>query len=271
MTVDLSQFRKTHGWGFEGDYIRLDPGTASGVTLKIRNIGINKGESTSTEFLTVDYVGANHLSISRDARDEQTPVELLAGADMSYNAWFMNTIGSDPFFRTNPLTKNLNADATKLYFEYTSTADVEPLELFFLSPESTARSKKFPGVMPSSSEWKKVIVDFADIREQYGWGFSGDVLRIDIGDKVSQEIQIRDLAVFNGNEGTVDVEELEQDGSFSVYGTVGGIMIESSFKQPFAIFNLQGIRLNRIEVEGTKFVPLTSGIYIVNGKKVIVK
>ena len=271
VTVDISQFRKTHGWGFEGDYIRLDPGTASGVTLKIRNIGINKGEFTSTEFLTVDYVGANHLSISRDARDEQTPVELLAGADMSYNAWFMNTIGSDPFFRTNPLTKNLNADATKLYFEYTSTADVEPLELFFLSPESTARSKKFPGVMPSSSEWKKVIVDFADIREQYGWGFAGDVLRIDIGDKVSQEIQIRDLAVFNGNEGTVDVEELEQDGSFSVYGTAGGIMIESSFKQPFAIFNLQGIRLNRIEVEGTKFVPLTSGIYIVNGKKVIVK
>lgn len=270
-SVDISNLRKTCGWGFEGDYIRLDPGTASGLTFKIRNLCINKGEYGPAEYLTVDNIGAKDLSISRDANFEPIETEVLSGVDLSYNSWYMNTIGSDPYFRTNPLTKNLTDDATKLTFEYTSTVDVEPLELFFLHPESVTRSKKFSGVMPSSSDWKKVVVDFADIRKAYGWGYAGDLLRIDIGNSVSQKICIRNLLVYNGDEGASEVEELKPVDTFSVYGTAGGIMIKSTSKQPFSIFNLYGVRLRRIEVEGSRFVPLTSGMYIVNGKKVIVR
>ena len=268
VAFNIEQLRKTHGWGYAGDYLRLDPGSQSGVTFKIRNLCINKGEFTSSEDLTLDNVGMNHLCLNRDT-DPETSSSF--GQDLAYLSWTAYSIGNDPFVRTNPLTKNLNSDATKLYFEYTATTDIEPLELFFLFPESQTRSKQFAGAMPQRSEWTPVIIDIADMRDAYGWGNAGDLLRIDLGDKVGQEVKIRRLKVYDGK--TSDVETIKPNGddSFIVTGTVGGVTIRSNQRQSFAIYNIMGAKLRQIDVEGSTFVPLNAGIYIVNRKKVIVR
>lgn len=271
VVVDISSLRRNHGWGYEGDYIRLDPGTASGVTIKIRNICINKGEYTSTEYLTLDNLGSNHVCLNRDTNTNPEGGELEFGDGPAYFSWTINSIGNDPFVRTNPLSKNLNSDATKLYLEYTSTTDIEPFEVYFLSPETETRCQKYYGVMPSASEWTKLVVDISEARNNFGWGNAGDVLRIDLGDKVSQEVKLRRIAVYNGKDNTESGVEIEADDSFSVTGTVGGIVINSSKRQMFTIHNVTGVAVRKVNVEGVSYIPMTSGIYIVNGKKVVVR
>ena len=97
------------------------------------------------------------------------------------------------------------------------------------------------------------------------------MLRIDLGDKVSQEVKLRRIAVYNGKDNTVSVEEIEAEDSFSVTGTVGGIVINSSDRQMFTIHNVTGVAVRKVNVEGVSYIPMTSGIYIVNGKKVVVR
>ena len=125
--------------------------------------------------------------------------------------------------------------------------------------------------MPSASEWTKLVVDISEARNNFGWGNAGDVLRIDLGDKVSQEVKLRRIAVYNGKDNTERGVEIEADDSFSVTGTVGGIVINSSKRQMFTIHNVTGVAVRKINVEGVSYIPMTSGIYIVNGKKVVVR
>lgn len=269
-TVDIAELCRIHGWGFEGDYMRFDPGTKSGLTFKIRNICINTGEYTSTLNLQLDNYNSHDNSLSRDAECNPSESDILYGQNLAYSSWTINTTGSDPYIVSNPLDKNLNADATKLYFEYKASADITPLVAYFMYPETDARSTTYTDQMPATSEWTPVILDISQKRKEYGWGYAGDRLRLTLGKKVGVTINLRRLAIYDGTSNTVDVNDIATPTDFSVRGVRGGAIITSSTPRTFTIYNIAGVIVNRLDVEGETLVSLDPGVYIINGVKVVV-
>ncbi|GEM_PF-137477 len=269
-TVDIAELCRIHGWGFEGDYMRFDPGTKSGLTFKIRNIGINTGEYASTLYLQPDNYNSHDLSLSRDAECNPTEDDIRFGGELAYSSWTLNTTGSDPYTVSNPLDKNLDASATKLYFEYKASADITPLVAYFMYPENNARSTTYTDCMPATSEWTPVILDISQKRKEYGWGYAGNRLRLTLGKKVGATVSLRRLAIYDGNSQTVDVNDIATPATFSVRGVRGGVVITSSVPRTFTIYNIAGIIVNRLDVEGETLVSLDPGVYIVNGTKVVV-
>lgn len=266
--VDISDIIVNHGWGFEGDYLRVDPGSTAGVTFKMRALSINNGSFTSEHQLLIDSKSAQNLSLSRDYDPDAATPESIS--QLMYNGWYINTTGSDPHFAINPLSINLNDDATKLHIVYKSSVNVGNVELFFLYPENAKRQQAYAGVMPATNEWKEIVLDIAEARKSYGWGYAGDVLRIDPGYTIGAEIQIQSLTINNRAEITTGVEETTDD-SWSLCATNGGVIVNTNSPKAFTFFNLQGIPVANVNVDGQQFIPLATGMYIVNGKKIIVR
>lgn len=267
--VDIADLCRIHGWGFEGDYIRFDPGSKSGVTFKIRNISLNNGEFTIAQTLNLDSYYSHDLSLTHDAECNPSETEKLYGTDLVYSSWTANATGSNPYTITVPLSKNLTDDATKFYFEYKSNVDISPLELFFMYPETGARSAYFYNVMPASSEWKEVVLDISAKRKEFGWGYAGNRLRLTFGNNVNASINLRNMVIYNGQP-IVSVEDIDSSTTFVVRGMRGGISLSCIERQHFTIYDMTGRVVTRIDVEGETFVPLTPGVYIINGKKAIV-
>ena len=268
VSVDISELCRIHGWGFEGDYMRFDPGTKSGLTFKIRNIGINTGKYASIHPLQLDSYYSHDLSLSRDADPDPDQADALYRPGLAYTSWTANATGSNPYTITNPLEDNLADDATLLYFEYKASTDISPLELFFMYPETGVRSTYYYDKMPATSEWKPVILDISQKRGEYGWGYAGNRLRLTLGNKVGATVNLRRLAIYNGDS-SVDVSDIATPATFSVRGVRGGAVITSSTPRSFTIHNIAGAIVSRLDVEGETLVPLDPGVYIVNGTKVV--
>lgn len=274
-TVDITNIVDNHGWGFEGDYIRIDPGSYAGTTFQIRNIHVNDGHIIPAEFLTLDSTGAHSQSLTRDINMTPDDIFINNGPDLVYNQWYINTLpaetgtATDPRAWTTPLEYNLDPKANLFHIVYKSSVDISPLEIFYLSPEAQARAKKYYNIMPASSDWKHIVINIDDMRKELGWGYAGDALRLDFGDVIGADIQIQTL-VINYDEKTTDSPEIPED-NFTICGTVGGVIINSTEKQLFAIYNTLGVNIRKMEIEGEAFVSLLPGLYIVNGKKVVVK
>lgn len=263
--VDISPVLNNSGWGFHGDFFRFDPGSASGVTFKIRNMHINDGSFTSEHVLSLDNKDVNQASLSHDNNPDAST------SSLAYNSWTINTIGGDPYVITNPLTSNLNDDATKLHITYKSDADVPFVELFFIDPVTQTRSKKFYNVMPATSEWKHIVLDIADMRQQFGWGYAGDKLRIDPGDKVGQSIHVKDI-VINNNANMSDADEIHvAEETLTAYAVQNGIVVSTDTPRIVTIYNLMGVQVVSVSVDTQVFIPLHKGFYILNGRKLIVR
>ncbi len=271
MTVDISSIIIHHGWGFEGDYLRIDPGNAAGLTFQIRSLHVNDGTTTNGHILLLDHNSANNVLISQDVNMEPTEEETGFGPELAYKGWTVLTTASDPNMRTIPLELNLAPEATKLHIKYKSDVAITPLELFFLFPENQQRAKKYTDILPATigDEALDVVIDIADMRSAWGWGYAGDVLRIDLGNDAGKNIQVQSIVINNSAEST-DVEEIATD-NFAIYGTTGGAVIISNEKRTFNVYNIVGMHIRRVEADGETFVPLAPGIYIISGKKVIVK
>ena len=269
-TVDISSILRNHGWGFEGDYLRIDPAEASGVTFKIRNVSVNSGEYTSDHNILLDNANTNWLSLSRSANPTPWDVDINYGSVPAYYYWTLCTTGTDPYLNTTRIDKNLNDDATKLYFEYKATADVSPFEVYLLDPETAQRTQRFDGIMPATSEWTPVTIDLTNLRNTYGWGLAGNRLRLDFGSAKGNTINVRYLTIYNGDKPVSSVDALPR-GGLSIVGTVGGAWIRTDSRCSVTFFNVTGSAVRTVESDGNTFVSLARGIYIVDGKKVIVR
>lgn len=269
VTVDIADCIRIFGWGFENDYLRIDLGTKSGTTFKIRNICINDGEFTSSHAINLDSYYSHDVSISHDANETVQESSSKYIPELNYTSWIANATGSNPYTITVPLDKNLNADATYLRFDYKSNVDISPLEVFFMYPETGARSTYFYDKMPATSEWKEVKLDISGKRNEYGWGYAGNRLRLTLGNNVNASISLRNIVIDDDNKSS-EVEEIGTDDTFTVSGTQGGLIISTTTPQVFTIYNLPGIAVMRVKVDTENFVSLPQGMYIVNSKKVIV-
>ena len=114
-TIDISPVLKNSGWGFEGDYLRIDPGSKSGVTFKIRSLRVCDGKLTEEQALTIDSRRANDLSLTRYHNPEAAEAERIPEPELQYDSWAINTTGADPYVLTNPLKTSLSQEASKLH------------------------------------------------------------------------------------------------------------------------------------------------------------
>ncbi|MGM9833633.1 MAG: DUF5722 domain-containing protein [Candidatus Limisoma sp.] len=269
-TVDIASICRDHGWGFEGDYLRIDPAANSGITFKIRNLSVNTGEYTSDHNLLLDNANTTWVSLSRSANPTPWDADIDYGSVPAYYNWTLCTTGTDPYLNTTRLDKNLNDDATKLYFEYKATADVSPFEIYLLDPETAQRSQRFDGIMPATSEWTPVTIDLTNLRNTYGWGLAGNRLRLDFGSAKGNTINVRYLTIYNGDAPVSSVDTIADSG-YRIYGTTGGIVFKSNGNRTFTIYNVMGMPVRHISVADEAFVSLSRGIYIVDGSKVVVR
>ena len=57
--------------------------------------------------------------------------------------------------------------------------------------------------MPATDEWKHIVIDIADMRREFGWGYAGNVLRLDFANNIGSNIRIQSLYI-NDSDDTCD-------------------------------------------------------------------
>ena len=157
----------------------------------MRNLVICDASFVSEYPLVLDNRDTHDLVFSRDSRAENAYGTSDSAAPLQYDGWAISTIGSDPFVLTNPLMCSLNDEASKLHIVYKSDVNISPLELFFLDPMTQTRAKKYYDVMPATDKWKHIVIDIADMRREFGWGYAGNVLRLDFANNIGSNIRIQ--------------------------------------------------------------------------------
>ena len=122
----------------------------------------------------------HHLGVQQDTTD---PFQYLIA-----------TSGTDPYIYTNPLPRALEPGETVLSFEYTSTLDMNPLEVFFGYPADQSRSARY-GKIPASMTWRTFSVDMASDIAKFEWGNAGSRLRLDFGTTANVGMYIRRIHI----------------------------------------------------------------------------
>ena len=72
-------------------------------------------------------------------------------------------------------------------------------------------------------------------------------------------------------DGTVGINSAERESSLSIRPLPGGVHLSSDRPTQVNVFDLSGRCLYQIQTEGSTQLPLTQGIYLVNGKKILVR
>lgn len=116
----------------------------------------------------------------------------------SYNEtsgeYTLNTTGNDPFIYTKALASDLASSLCVVEFDYTSSADINNLQIFFGNTWSEARSKSF-GAMNATSSYKSFKAIITNERNSLSWGKTGENLRLDFGSQSGITIKVKNLRV----------------------------------------------------------------------------
>ena len=161
----------------------------------------------------------------------------------------MTINGNLPFVTMNGLYEDLAADKTILRLEYKSDADL--INGFFYFDNNTAHSINYEA-LPATAEWKTVYFDITEARETWKWGSKDNTLRWAMTTNKEQKINARNILVLT-------TAEMEAEG-----GSITGINVVNSdtpMLQQTGIYTITGVRVEKP----------TRGLYIINGKKVLVK
>ena len=116
----------------------------------------------------------------------------------SYNAtsgeYTLKTTGNDPFIITKALAADLASSLCVVEFDYTSSADINGLQIFFGNTWSEARSKLF-GAMNATSSYKSFKAIITNERNSFSWGKQGQMLRLDFGSQSGRTIKVKNLRI----------------------------------------------------------------------------
>ncbi|KAA6347995.1 hypothetical protein EZS27_004532 [termite gut metagenome] len=148
---------------------------------------------TGYEYLTFNQASATHLSITKTG-------------DYSYR---IVTTADDPYIQTDPLRTAVGKDSVILAFEYKSTEGVRNVQIFF-TPVSEARSVNNLNIAPSTA-WTNGSFNLRKQLADFGWGKTGDYLRVDFGPIAGAEIEIRNIHFRGINSEELQEENVEQE------------------------------------------------------------
>lgn len=119
---------------------------------------------------------------------------MSASYDATSGEYTLNTTGNDPFIYTKALASDLASSLCVVEFDYTSSADIDNLQIFFGNTRSEARSKFF-GTMNATSSFKSFQAIITNERNSLSWGKKGEILRLDFGSQSGITIKVKNLRV----------------------------------------------------------------------------
>ena len=134
---------------------------------------------TKLELNTTDLNHRNQMSVSYNETSGE---------------YTLNTTGNDPFIITKALASDLASSLCVVEFDYTSSADINNLQIFFGNTWSEARSKSF-GAMNATSSYKSFKAIITNERNSLSWGKTGEKLRLDFGSQSGITIKVKNLRV----------------------------------------------------------------------------
>ena len=165
---------------------RIDVGTVSGKTIKLRNISIRDGSG----LLTTSF-----------------PIKLATGtqnADMTVtespaNTWNIQTTGSDPNMATVGFKQMYNPAIVKyLSYQYKSTSGISDMDVYYYNPtnggptEVSADYKVNPGTsIPTATVWTDNVIDMSTSPK---WKDAGS-FRLDFGNNAGKNFAIRNITL----------------------------------------------------------------------------
>ena len=126
--------------------------------------------------------------------DIANPNQMSASYDATSGEYTLRTTGGDPFAHTKALASDLASSLCVVEFDYTSSADINNLQIFFGNTWSEPRSKFF-GTMNATSSFKSFKAIIANERNALSWGKTGEKLRFDFGSQSGITIKVKNLRV----------------------------------------------------------------------------
>ena len=163
--------------------------------------------------------------------------------------------GTMPYMALSGLYEDLAEDQTVLTFEYTAPETIKEGSIYTDTDITHLITYKD---LEATADWKKVYIDFTTPCIEWGWGDASSTIRWAMTTASSQQLKARHFQMIT------PAQMQAEGGSFT--GT-GIEMVQSSESkvQGNGVYDLMGRKIN----QGLKSLP--KGIYIVNGKKVMVK
>ncbi|MDD7501400.1 MAG: family 10 glycosylhydrolase, partial [Sodaliphilus sp.] len=120
--------------------------------------------------------------------------QMSASYDATSGEYTLNTTGNDPFIFTKALASDLASSLCVVEFDYTSSADIDNLQIFLGNIWSESRSKSF-GAMNATSSYKSFKAIITNERNSLSWGKTGEELRLDFGSQSGITIKVKNLRV----------------------------------------------------------------------------
>ena len=162
--------------------------------------------------------------------------------------------GEESYFGLMGLFETLGNDEYVLAFEYKLDREVTDGVVYFGTPSLSSQHYNAFGTMAATGEWTRYYIDLRQARSEWKWGNGTDHwLRWDVTNGGAFSMDIRHIRV-------ITYAEMEANGgSVGIEGIVAGESTATGVAN--GIFNLSGQRLQK---------PV-KGLYIINGKKVLVK
>ena len=120
--------------------------------------------------------------------------QMSASYNETSGEYTLNTTGNDPYIITEALASDLASSLCVVEFDYTSSADINNLQIFFGNTWSEARSKFF-GTMNATSSFKSFKAIITNERNSLSWGKKGEILRLDFGSQSGRTIKVKNLRV----------------------------------------------------------------------------
>ena len=110
------------------------------------------------------------------------------------------TTGGDPNIRLEPLAEANNADSVVLTFDYIAPQGVSELEIFYSIFNSATGSfgviggrSEIVGDLPATDSWQNISFNLYKKIKEFGWGITGDFLRLDFGREAGVDFQIKNM------------------------------------------------------------------------------
>lgn len=119
--------------------------------------------------------------------------------DGSTGVYTFKTKGTDPYAYTNALSRALTSEEFMLTFDYQSTTGIDELKIYFGNSYAENRSKVY-GPIEASSDWKEMNVNLYQAIKDFGWGKSGQSMRLDLGMSSGKTIKIKNLRMSTGSD-----------------------------------------------------------------------
>ena len=160
--------------------------------------------------------------------------------------------GGNPYMNAYGFYEEKPAECTVLALDYKSEKALEGGVIYFGKDNlSSARNKALPTLAPTD-EVKTVYFDISGEREAYSWGKKDDYIRWKLADTANFTVTIGHIRVIS------EAQMKAEGGELSISDVLADEKV-SGIKE--GIYTLQGVRVEKA----------TRGLYIINGKKVLVK